>query len=106
MDDLAQRVDAGFGRVDRDMTAGFERVDREMTAGFERVDRDMTTGFARTDREMNALSHRMNAGFERVDRDIRDLRTDISQLRTEMMRFGAGILVALLVAVVTPFFGG
>jgi hypothetical protein len=62
---------------------------------------------------MDDLSRRVDAGFERVDRDIRELRTemgavraDVNGLRTEMMRFGAGLFVTMLAVIATSLLGG
>jgi hypothetical protein len=60
-----------------------------------------------TDERLDDLSGRMDAGFERVDRDIRDLRNEmgvgfrevrgeIAALRSAMLRFGGGLLIAQL----------
>jgi hypothetical protein len=45
-----------------------------------------------TDERLDDLSRRMDAGFDRVDRDMRELRSLI-------FRFGTGIIVAIIVAV-------
>jgi hypothetical protein len=37
-----------------------------------------------SDQRLNHLASRMDAGFERVDADIRELRSDIAGLRTEV----------------------
>jgi len=62
-----------------------------------------------TDERLDDLSRRMDQGFERVDRDIRDLRTEmrsefgsvrseISELRALIYRFGAGLMVAIVLS--------
>ncbi len=37
-----------------------------------------------TDERLDDLAGRMDRGFDRVDRDIRDTRTEVSVLRSEM----------------------
>ena len=62
-----------------------------------------------TDERLDDLSRRMDQGFERVDRDIRDLRaefggefnsirSDIRELRALIYRFGAGLMVAIVLS--------
>lgn len=71
LDDLAERMDGGFDRVDRDM----RDLRAEMNAGFERVD-------ARIDNRFDAL----NARFDAMQRT--------------MLQVGGGLAGALLVAAV------
>ena len=53
-----------------------------------------------TDERLDDLSRRMDAGFDRIDADIRELRlelrTEIGELRTTMIRIGGGLMVGLV----------
>jgi hypothetical protein len=44
-----------------------------------------------TDERLDDLTRCVDAGFERVDRDIRDLRTEVGSLRTEMLHEIGGL---------------
>jgi len=89
IDDLSERVDAGFKTADEKMEAGFREVRSEMKAGFEKADKKMDAGFKRAD-------ERMDAGFARVDSDIRELRGDLSGLRKELLVAAVIVIAALL----------
>jgi hypothetical protein len=49
----------------------------------------MDAGFARVDA-------RMDSGFARVDGDIRELRGEITALRTTLLHVGGGIMACLV----------
>jgi hypothetical protein len=49
-----------------------------------------------TDERLDDLALAMREGFERVDRDIRELRTEIRDLRTLMFQLWGANMVALL----------
>ena len=49
-----------------------------------------------TDDRLDDLAEAMRSGFERVDRDMRDLRTEISELRQSMLRMTLGMTVGFL----------
>jgi peptidoglycan hydrolase CwlO-like protein len=66
LDDLNQKVDEGFARVDRDIKA----LDKKIDDGFARVDKKIDEGLARVDK--------------RVDEGIRDLRIDMKDLQREI----------------------
>jgi hypothetical protein len=64
LDELSQRMDAGFARVDQEMKEGFARVDQDMKDGFARVDKAM--GELRV--EMRQLNARFDGLHQRFDR--------------------------------------
>ena len=76
IDDLNKKVDEGFKKMD----TGFEKAEARMDAGFKRADK------------------KMEAGFAKVDADIRELRGDMSSLRTELL--AAAIILAALVGLI------
>lgn len=70
-----------------------------------------------TDGRLDHLAARMDAGFERVDRDIRDLRMEMTSMRSDltqeigalrvtMMRTGGGIMVGLIGVIAATALGG
>jgi hypothetical protein len=89
MDALEKKMDAGFETADKKMDAGFETADKKMDAGFERADEKMEAGFKRAD-------ERMDAGFARVDSDVRELRSDMTGLRKELLVAAVIVIAALL----------
>jgi len=56
LDDLANRMDAGFDRVDRDI----REVRAEMKAGFDAVDRRFESTNARFDARFDAMNARLD----------------------------------------------
>jgi hypothetical protein len=62
LDDLANRVDNGFDRIDTDV--------RELRA-------EMNTGFGRVDGEFRAVRGEMKAGFEQVDGEFCAMRREM-----------------------------
>jgi hypothetical protein len=54
-----------------------------------------------TDERLDDLSNRMDAGFERVDRDIRELRTDLCDLRTLVFQLWGSNIAGLLIVIAT-----
>ncbi len=54
-----------------------------------------------TDERLDDLSNRMDAGFERVDRDIRELRTDMRDMRVLMFQLWGTTIVAILGTIAT-----
>lgn len=49
-----------------------------------------------TDDRLNDLANRVDAGFARVDADMRELRAEIGDLRSTLLRVGGGIMVGLV----------
>jgi AcrR family transcriptional regulator len=104
LDDLANRMDHGFDRVDRDvrelraeMKAGFERVDREIAD----VRTEMQAGFDRVDDEIREVRTEMKAGFDRVETRF-EARFDamhhaLHGLQRTMLQIGGGLIGTLLV---------
>jgi hypothetical protein len=74
LDDLSERVDAGFERVDRDI--------RDLRT-------DMNRGFAEARQDLRAEVVAVRA----------DLGSDISELRTLMWRLNGGIFVAVVASI-------
>jgi hypothetical protein len=54
-----------------------------------------------TDERLDDLSTRMDAGFERVDRDIRELRTDMRDMRVLMFQLWGATIVAIFGTIAT-----
>jgi hypothetical protein len=54
-----------------------------------------------TDERLDDLSRRMDAGFERVDGEIRELRTDMRDMRLLMFQLWGSNMVAILAAIAT-----
>lgn len=54
-----------------------------------------------TDERLDDLSNRMDAGFERVDRDIRELRTDMRDMRVLMFQLWGTTIVAIIGTIAT-----
>jgi hypothetical protein len=54
-----------------------------------------------TDERLDDLSTRMDAGFERVDRDIRELRTDMRDMRVLMFQLWGTTIVAIFGTIAT-----
>jgi hypothetical protein len=54
-----------------------------------------------TDQRLDDLSTRMDAGFERVDRDIRELRTDMRDMRVLMFQLWGTTIVAIFGTIAT-----
>jgi hypothetical protein len=54
-----------------------------------------------TDERLDDLSMRMDAGFERVDRDIRELRTDMRDMRVLMFQLWGTTIVAIFGTIAT-----
>jgi hypothetical protein len=48
------------------------------------------------DKRLGDLSQRVDAGFDRVDRDIRELRTDLRDMRLLMFQLWGSTMVAIL----------
>jgi hypothetical protein len=93
LDDLANRMDQGFDRMDRDarelraeMKAGFERVDRQIAD----VRTEMKAGFDRVEDEFREVRAEMKAGFDGVHGVLYGLQ------RT-MLQIGGGLIGTLLV---------
>ena len=70
-----------------------------------------------TDERLDDLSQRMDAGFDRTDRDLRDLRTGMSSMGTELraeigalravtIRVGGGIIIGLVGVIAAIFVNG
>jgi hypothetical protein len=49
-----------------------------------------------TDERLDDLTRRVDVGFNRVDTDIRELRGEITMLRTTLIRVGGGIMAGLV----------
>ncbi len=104
LDDLANRMDQGFDRVDRDVRelraetrVGFERVDREIAD----VRAEMKAGFDRVDGEFHQVRSEMKAGFDRVEARS-EVRFDaihhaLHGLQRTMLQIGGGLIGTLLV---------
>jgi hypothetical protein len=45
-----------------------------------------------TDERLDDLAEAMRSGFDRVDLDMRDLRTEMENLRGTVLRIGAGLM--------------
>jgi hypothetical protein len=54
-----------------------------------------------SDERLDDLALRMDAGFERVDRDIRELRTDMRDMRTLLYQLWGSTMVAFLCTIAT-----
>lgn len=54
-----------------------------------------------TDERLDDLSTRMDAGFERVDRDIREIRTDLRDMRVLLFQLWGSTMVAIAGTIVT-----
>jgi hypothetical protein len=54
-----------------------------------------------SDERLDDLSGRMAAGFDRVDRDIRELRTDMRDMRTLMFQLWGSTIVGILGTIAT-----
>jgi hypothetical protein len=50
-----------------------------------------------TDERLSDLAEAMRSGFERVDRDMRDLRSEMENLRQTVLRIGAGLMGGMTV---------
>lgn len=81
LDDLSQRMDAGFDRIDRDL-------------------RDLRTEF-RTELRAEAGSLRAETGALGAE-----LRAEIGALRAAMIRVGGGIVVGLVGVIAAVFANG
>jgi hypothetical protein len=49
-----------------------------------------------TDERLDDLTRRVDAGFNRIDTDIRELRGEITMLRTTLIRVGGGVMAGLV----------
>jgi hypothetical protein len=58
-----------------------------------------------TDERLDDLSNRLEVGFDRLHHDLRDVRTEVGALRTEIWRVGGAIIVCLLGAIVALSLG-
>jgi hypothetical protein len=63
LDELSERVKAGFEKADADV----REVRGDMKAGFEKADEKMEDGFAKVDATFGEVRSEMKAGFERFD---------------------------------------
>jgi hypothetical protein len=54
-----------------------------------------------TDERLDDLALKVDAGFERVDRDIREMRTEIRDLRSLMYQLWGSTMVGILGTIVT-----
>lgn len=79
LDDLAQRMDAGFERVDRDI----RELRTEMREEFRDVRGEMREGFAHVRGEMRE-------GFGSVRAEMRD---EFAAMRAMIWRFGGAMIV-------------
>ena len=84
MDDLANRMDTGFERVDRDI-------------------RDLA---ARMDREFQDVRAQMDTRFERVDSEMQGIRSDIRGFGIALMVGLVGVIAALIGAIATGTIAG
>jgi len=89
LDDLNKKVDDGFARTEKKMDEGFARADAKMDEGFARADARMDEGFARLDKKMDE-------GFARVDADLREVRSDIKDVKRMLFMGAVAIIVALI----------
>jgi hypothetical protein len=54
-----------------------------------------------TDERLDDLALKVDAGFDRVDRDIRELRTDMRDMRTLMFQLWGSTIIGLLGVIAT-----
>ena len=54
-----------------------------------------------SDERLDDLSRRMDAGFNRVDNDIRELRTDMRDMRLLLFQLWGSTMVAILATIAT-----
>jgi len=108
MDDLAERMDAGFGRADndiRELRVDIGSLRTEMNAEFKDVRAEMRSGFGDLRAEMHAGFANVRAEFTDVRGESRSLRAelkgDIDALRTTMIRLGIATIVCLLGMIAT-----
>jgi hypothetical protein len=87
LDDLSDRVEAGFVRVDE----RFARVEARMDEGFSRLD-------ARIDATAAELRQEMKSGFDRVDRRFERLEQRFDRLLLTLTVVALGLVGSLLVA--------
>jgi hypothetical protein len=54
-----------------------------------------------TDQRLDDLALKVDAGFDRIDRDIRELRTDMRDMRTLMFQLWGSTIVGLVGTIAT-----
>jgi hypothetical protein len=97
LDDLNDKVDRGFERIDADLRllrvetrTEFTTLRGEMQSGFEAVRGEMQSGF-------EAVRGEMKSGFERSDERF-------DALHRLMIRF-CGLMLAALIGLIAPLIG-
>jgi hypothetical protein len=84
LDDLSQRMDAGFDRIDRDL--------RDLRAGMSSLGTDLRTEIAGLGAELRG--------------EIGTVRAEIGALRGAMNRVGGGIIIGLVGVIAAIFVNG
>jgi hypothetical protein len=89
LDDFAQKVDAGLGRVEADI----RELRTEVRAGFEEVHRRLDAQGA----ELRGAIDSQGSGLRgEIDSQGSELRAEIYSLRQTILRVGGGMMVGLL----------
>ena len=94
--------------IEASMRAGQAEMRAEMTEGFRQIDdkisglrTDMVEGFRQTDDKISGLRTDMVEGFRQTDDKINKLSTKVDVRLTNQTRFLAGLMIAILAAVLS-----